>query len=132
MGRVPSKRKNRPAAPPHGSEPDLSPQDGRTAFQVVCECVSVCVVGMNSWCVQELIFRLQLNPTVRERKTIVISASFSQRPDPVLFDPPLPSGLHPQEEKVTCHRKCNKHVLEKLFPRAVEPLAISYECEIQA
>lgn len=98
----------------------------------VSVCLYVCVVGMNSWSIQELIFRLQLNPTVRERKTIVISASFSQRPDPVLLDPPPPSVLHPQEEKVTYHRKCTKHVLEKLFPRAVEPLAISYECEIQA
>lgn len=76
---------------------------------------------------------LQLIPRERERKTIVISVIFSQMSEPVLPDPPLRSVLHLREEKVTCHRKCNKHVSEKTTTATLaaesEPPAISFKCE---
>lgn len=89
------------------------------------------MLGEKGWCVREFILWLQLNR--RERKTIVISVSFSQISELVLPCPPLRSVLHLREEKVTCHRKCNKHVSEKTttatLAAELEPLAISVKCE---
>lgn len=90
----------------------------------VCACAHVytCAavrVKVFSLCLSKCIFWLLIYPNARERKTLLaFSCNFSQfltgaQCDPVFPIPSLWSVLHLPEEKVTCHSKCNEHVLEK-------------------
>lgn len=79
----------------------------------VCTCTHVVArVKVSGLCFSKCIFWLLTNPKVRERKTILISLSFClvHNARSCFACSPLWSVLHLSEEKVTFHRKCNKHV----------------------